>query len=518
MRLSELQNYTVVAPRNLGVQDTEGRFDDVGQDLRDSFLGVGEDLTRRGENITDTVRATVAGEQSFAEMQFQGAGQILGGAGDIIGRGIQAVASPFLSQSEEDALTGAVSNIINSTGAVDAFNALPERSQRNIGAAGGFAEFLGFKGAGGVANKGARAALNKSDEVLSNSRARVANTGFSRNSLGQTLNNIRFQLSDIDPQAQNVLSRSNPDEVNRYFQQARNAKADPTKPTPLELAGNRAEEAYDVIDEALTNANRGKKAIINDVATKKMSEAGLLEFKTNANDSIRDRFGVEFDTDGSLKVQEGRAARLDATDERLVREYFTRLNALGSQPSLKQVDDFIDWAQSQLYKQNKSLSQLDAADRAVVADLKQLTGQLNGQLKNEVGGGYAEVNARISHLLDMQDELSRALGPDGKKGGSLMKRLFSPTGGGTRQMFELIKQETGIDLAKEATLAKFVMESVGDDRQRSLLQRLDIVVQGASELDLTRPLSWYNFLRERADLDGQDLANEIIRRSNDSSR
>ena len=94
-----------------------------------------------------------------------------------------------------------------------------------------------------------------------------------------------------------------------------------------------------------------------------------------------------------------------------------------------------------------------------------------------------------------------------------MKRLFSPIGGDTRRIFAEIQAETGVDLVKEATLAKFAMEGVGDVRQASLLKQLDVLSQDAAELDITKPLSLVRFIRERADLDAQELANEIIRRA-----
>jgi hypothetical protein len=143
--------------------------------------------------------------------------------------------------------------------------------------------------------------------------------------------------------------------------------------------------------------------------------------------------------------------------------------------------------------------------------LKQLTGKINSGLKDEVKGGYSEVNARIADLLDLQEEISMGLGADARKGGGFVKRLFSPTGGNTKQIFERIKKETGIDLFKEATLAKFAMENVGDVRQRSLLQSLDIAVKDVNQIDLTRPGTIVSYFREKADLDGQELANAFLR-------
>ena len=56
-----------------------------------------------------------------------------------------------------------------------------------------------------------------------------------------------------------------------------------------------------------------------------------------------------------------------------------------------------------------------------------------------------------------------------------MKRVFSPTDGGTKALFREIKRITGIDLNEEATLAKFAMEKSGDARQANLLEQLELI-------------------------------------------
>lgn len=360
-------------------------------------------------------------------------------------------------------------------------------------------------------NKLANEAFKASDDVLT--KIKNANPIVTQgNFLTKAVDDARFQLSDIDPQVETVLKRSNFDEVNTYFQQARNAKIDPAKSTPLEIAGNKAESAYDAIDTARRKAVDGKKAILAEVADNKVSGNTINEVMSGSIQRINEKFGAKVDAKGNIVQDKGRTMTLDETDQKLVSEYVSRLNSLGVSPTVKQVDDFVDWAQGQLYKQSKTVSKLDSASDPVIRELQQTTGDLNARLKNQVGNGYGEVNARISNLIELQDELSRALGADARKGGGLMKTLFSPTGGNTRKIFQQIADETGIDLFKEATLAKYAMESVGDVRQASLLKQLDIAVQSASELDLTKPMSIVKWLKERGDMDGQELANEIIRR------
>jgi len=368
---------------------------------------------------------------------------------------------------------------------------------------------------GNLTNKAAQASMKASDDLLNKVKGDNP-TVRKGNFITNAVNDARFNLSDIDPQVETVLQRSNFDEVNTYFQKAQAAKADPSKSTPLEIAGNKAETAFDAINDARIKAIEGKKAILAEAGDTKIAGNQINEVMSAGIQKMGDKYGVKIDANGNISPLKGRTSTLDATDAKLVSQYYSKLNSLGVSPTLKQVDDFVDWAQGQLYKQSKTLSKLDAAGDPIIRDLQGVTGDLNGRLKTAVGNGYGEVNARVSGLIELQDELSRALGADARKGGGLMKKLFSPTGGNTKEIFAQIQQETGIDLFKEATLAKFAMESAGDVRQASLLKQLDVNTADAVEIDLARPATLIKFIRERADMDGQQLANEIIRRSNAS--
>jgi hypothetical protein len=496
-------------------QPTETRFGDVGEDIKTGVSRIGEDLTETGGQIIEGAKATFRGEQTPQEGIIQTAGLGLkAGLADIGGNILQTAGKLFTKQSEEEKIAEKVGGAVEATGIPEFVEGLDlsERAKRNLGAAEGFFEAFTL-GAGKTLTQPVRQSLKQSDDALLESRK--ANPAVSKgNFITKAIKDARFNLSDIDPQVETVLQRSNFDEVNRYHQQAKSHKKDSRKDTPLEIAGSKAEKSFDAISEARINAINGKKAILEQVADQKVPGNTLNEVMSTGIQRMNEKFGAKIDANGTISQAKGRSLTLDATDQKLVTEYVSRMNSLGVSPSVKQVDDFVDWAQGQLYKQSKTLSKLEVASDPVIRELQKVTGDLNGRLKTEVAGGYGEVNARISNLIELQDELSRALGADARKGGGLMKTLFSPTGGNTRKIFAEIQAETGIDLFKEATLAKFAMESVGDTKQASLLQQLGAVTETAAEFDFTKPASIIKFLQERADLDGQELANEIIRRTN----
>lgn len=501
------------------VEPVQGRFSDVGEDIVSGVKGIGQDFSTRLGNVGESIGATVQGEQRPEELAFQYAGQSAGFVGDVIGRGITTLGKFFTKESEEEAISQKVGELVESTGIPEYVASLSPRAQRNVEAVMGVGEFATLKGLSSIVNRTAQTALKQSDDVLTSSKARIGSIKpITPKGISQIIKDARFSLSDVDPQVETALKRSSFEDVNRHFNQARNAAKDTRAITPLELAGEKAEQAYNVIDQARLKAVKGKNNILNEVAETNVPGNIINDVMSEGIQNAKSRFGISISANGQIDQTAGRFSKLDNADQKLLTEYYSRLNSLGVSPTVRQVDDFVDWAQSQLYKQSKTLSTLEAADKAVVGHLKAVTGDLNGQLKETVGGGYGEVNARISKLIELQDELSRSLGADARKGGGLMKRLFSPTGGNTRRIFKEIRKETGIDLDKEANLARFSMENVGDVRQRSLLQSLDVGLGEASQIDLTKPVTIVNFIRERADMDAQELANEIIRRASETSQ
>ena len=524
---------SVTQPKEVGGGFFE-TIKDIPGDLGETFSGSVE-ATQRGMESSQEIRSRVErGETTPVAGTLQTIGAGLRAGAEVVGQGVmglgKTLTSPLREQKIGDGVSAAATSIIQSKPAQDiitAYKSLSPEEQRNvqgtIGVAEGVTTAFGFAPVlsklKGVISDTARASLEASDAALQ--RARTLTPEVAKITVPQTrslLNDIRYKLSDVDPQVETVLQRSNFDEVNRYFQQARAAKADPAKSTPLELAGQKAVDAYEAIDESRKAAVKGKKDILASVSTQRVTGNTINDVMSAGIQRLGSRFGAKIDADGTVLQTKGRTLQLDASDTKLVGEYFKRLNALGISPTVQQVDDFVDWAQSQLYKQSKTVSKFEVASEPVVRELQGITGDLNTRLKAAVGNGYGEVNARVGRLIELQDELSRALGADARKGGGLLKRLFSPTGGDVRRIFEEIKRETGVDLVKEATLAKFAMEGVGDVRQQSLLKQLDVLTDVAADLDLTKPLSVIKFIRERADLDAQELANEIIRRSNSATR
>ena len=511
---------------------------DIPNDIKTFFNNSVESVSKGIQTARETRERVAKGETGVAGGTLQTLGSGLRAGAEVVGGAALSVPKLFMSQEAEDVAQqgfqsvaeGAIQTAPVQAG-IQAFEGLEPETQRNIvGGLGVLEGVTTITGFGPVLNKLTKVVkpqtvklLNESDDVLKTAKKQnfikepiidptQPVTPNILNSIKSKINDFRVEISDIDPQVETALKRSDFNDVNKHFQAAKNAKIDPRKDTPIEIVGSQAETAYTTIKQATSKAVDGKKSILADKGNQRAPGNMVNEVMADSIQRFNNKFGVEVSPTGVIKQKAGRFAQLDKGDAKLVGEFYKRLNSLGVSPTLKQIDDFVDWSQSQLYKQSKSLSKLETAAEPVIRELRQTTGDLNTRLKTEVGNGYGEVNERISNLLELQDEINRGLGADARKGGGFVKRLFSPTGGNTRRIFDQIQKETGIDLFKEATLAKFAMESVGDVRQQSLLKGLDIAVKEGAELNLTKPMSVIRFIRERADMDGQELANELIKK------
>lgn len=341
--------------------------------------------------------------------------------------------------------------------------------------------------------------------------------------VGELVTKYRTQLSDIDPQYETVL-KNQPDATKTmaYFDQAEKAALDPSVPMATTLASRQAVNAYEAIDRGASEAGRLKSELLDSIATERIPGNIAGNSIDNVKKTINERYGIVIDNKGNVSQAQGRMANVDSKSQTLISEYVGMLRELGPSPTARQLDDFVDKAQRMLYKQS-SPNLFDVADEPVIAFLKQQTGEINSKLKTNVDAAlkasgkepiYGELNTKYGELLEINNALNKRLGVEGDKGASLMKSLFSPqTGEPTRRLFQQIKDETGIDLFEEATLAKFAMESVGDTRSKSLLQSIDGIAGDVSKVNLMEPGSWLQFVRERADLDGRELAEAIIKQA-----
>lgn len=316
-----------------------------------------------------------------------------------------------------------------------------------------------------------------------------------KNLVNKTGEKVGDAISPIEGNVKTELTKTSiPKEqrmeaYNRYIDQAEKAKVDNSQATPLELAGNRGEEALKKLKDQLTTAGKAKEAALQEHGTKTVSTKDTKKlFESLLEKRLGTKINAEYDPllalaekqiDGEVSTKgrffnnaKGRKSIIEnsPSDTKLVKIVNKTINELGENPTLQEVNDAIDGIQGELYKgKTVGAEPINGRTEAVV---KEVIKNLNDKAKDVGGDAYKQANAEYSTKREIYETLNKALGVEGNRGAALMKQLFSPSGTMPRKLFTAIKEATGIDLVNEATLAKFAMESVGDARQASLLNEV----------------------------------------------
>lgn len=257
---------------------------------------------------------------------------------------------------------------------------------------------------------------------------------------------VDFISADPEKKVATILKESKPEDVTRYASIAEKAASDPRVATPFEVVGNKLGDATKVIRDKAKEIAQQKKQIIekNDVGGKQfISEIddAVSKFQKLANKYPEAQKFVD-----ALK---GKVTKLDA-------------------------DTAIDDLQDILYTGSQNMT-IPTGSR-LAQQAKGILGEFNGKLKASLPKEYTTLNDEYGKIAQHLGTINRSLGEvvDGVplRGASLIKQFFSPSGTKSKEIFDFVKQQTNgeIDLAKDATLAKFTMELFDDPRARSLLQ------------------------------------------------
>lgn len=288
----------------------------------------------------------------------------------------------------------------------------------------------------------------------------------------------------IPAQFETALRNTSTRQFDSYADAAQKAAKDLKNPTPLEVAGTRAQEALTLIQDKLSKAGAAKGDFM------RIGGAGLTPVKKDILDTAYNR------------IQSMRNARsLLEGDNKLLSSLENELRRLrdSSTVTANSVDKLVDFMQDNLYTSTRDLS-IPVTEQTTGA-LRSIIGELNSGLKGQLPPAYTRLNDEYSHLIDIRNELNTKLGKEGERGGSLMKRVFSPSDANTKKLFAEVLKETGIDLVNEATIAKYVMEAVGDARQASMLEELALPRMSSSGvLDYVKELVTKRFNTPEAQL------------------
>lgn len=291
------------------------------------------------------------------------------------------------------------------------------------------------------------------------------------------LGGFASKVSGIDPQIENELrtmgTESNPEDSKLYDKYINATKSHATNlraPAPLNIAADELDKAAEKVSSAREEAGQAVGNTKNSIGHKPFGE--VTPILDNFDKEIQSKFGVYLapDAEGNLTTKTIPGGARDITPEvqsRIVK-VANQLNSLKN-GTLRQasdiasnISDLVDYSKKDLYgNSNDPLEGL----------LKNTDGSIR-QTINETSPEMAQANANFSGLKNLETEISSMAGKNLNRGELLMKRVFSgDKSGDIQDLFDKIKQVTGIDLTKHAVLAKHAIDSVGSSADKTLLEK-----------------------------------------------
>lgn len=396
-----------------GEQGKEQNFDAVAGFYKDRYGGA--------ENIKKTLYEDPVGASADASVLLGGAGAIVGGVGKV---------------AEASELTRLGAGLTKASQVVDPIQAIG----KGVGAA--------RTGVGSLGTKVGDALTPIDQGVVNTLRPQNVSPGMS---LAEQATSKQKNLGDLS----------------KYLEQAKKSVSNYSEDNALKLASGKAEDALANMDKQLKLYGKTKEMALERIASKPVNASNL---KDTFVSTVQQRTGAKFTKGGVLTTPRGQFSTISsAADRGLLTDTYMILNKLGDNPTAARADRAVDALQARLNYASKNL--YEPVNSQIEALVKETVKDLNTRLQS-IDDNYRLANKGYSDTVEIRNELNKALGLHSNKGASLLKRVFSLTDGGTKALFDKIKDRTGVDLIREATLAKFAMESVGDYRQSNLLEQL----------------------------------------------
>jgi len=264
---------------------------------------------------------------------------------------------------------------------------------------------------------------------------------------------VRWFAKEPDEAIKSTLKKAGADKIDDFAKIAQARATDITKPTVFNKVSESFTKATKQIDKQLKSIGKQKQQILN------KAKIGQEQFVDAPRRAI-------------LEVN-----KIDGLSPSLKNSIINKLKGVKTKLD---ADRAIDEIQNLIYTEGvqKTLPTGSASSKM----LKGVIGKLNGELKNSLPESYRVLNTKYSNMRSYLNVLNKSLGEtvDGVSfsGSSLVKRYFSPSSDKTRALFDFVKKSTGVDLAEDAVVAKFIADLYGDNTARMLLEGIPTTKKG----------------------------------------
>lgn len=363
-----------------------------------------------------------------------------GAIGDVIGAGLEATG---VDKAIAKVVAPVVKPAIESEGAKmlkENFAKLPPQTQEYLKGIPDIANLIGLEAVPSIVAKTASKQVGLS--------AFDAIKGSGGNLTGKALD---FISADPSKKVETILKRSTPEELDNYLSIAEKSSASGEAKSVFEAVGDKMFEATKELKTKLDGIGAAKSEV--------MAKNGNIDFTTQTAPFV-----------SKLEDILNSFTKIDEANAPIVKKFIADAENI---KTAQQADAFIDKAQDALYTGDRTMTLPKGS--SLEKKLQKALGEYNTALKSVVPEEYAKLNKQYADLVGTLDVLNRGLGEvvEGTpiRGAGLVKQYFSPSASRTKELFEFIKKETDgrIDLAKDATLAKFAGQLYEDPNVNSLL-------------------------------------------------
>lgn len=442
---------------------------DAVSDIKETGTAIKENLKKNLSKVITAGEDFVEGEQGFGSTALQALGSGANAVGNIVGETIKGAGKVLLPEVAEEQVGKAVEQ-----GVSTAIETVPYAEDLMIG-------YKAWAEKNPVAAKNLEATIDIASLIPIGKGVSLAKTGVVKTATGvaETASDVAKSVAstpekiisnitptvlkgkekvisllspDVDEATKNVLKNTDVKKFDKVVKLAQEA-SDPTKPSTYEVVANSMSSAAKQLDKQVKSLANQKNILLGKAAT------GLTDFSKQTGKTI-------LEINRSLKNNP-------------VGTYF--IQRLKSVKTKLDADKAIDELQNYLYKGNKDMT----IPTGSIEDktLRGIIGKYNTKLKKSLPESYGVLNDKMFTRLKDLNILNRSLGEvvNGvpTRGAGLVKQFFSPAGTKTKQLFANIKNYTGVDLAEDTILAKYIGEAFGDTKLKSLLEGLPTTRTGA---------------------------------------
>lgn len=298
--------------------------------------------------------------------------------------------------------------------------------------------------------------------------------------------NTRMKQRKLDDKTKLELSKTTPQELEKYIEITTEAQWDISKPTAFESAARKTDDAIDILSKRRRDLGSEIGEIREGISKDK---ASTKEVYSRFRDALKRYWDV--DIERTVKqTKKGAKEILDlkklswstplTNDEvNILKDFVKQIDDVSADPTIQ---GFVN-LKLNLNNQFKALQSKSSQFWNIK---KAFTDAIDHQILKVAPEKYKWLLSDFGDLVNLMDDIDNIYWVSWEKWSTMIRNMFWSNAWKTRELLHEIKKVTGVDLYKEGQLARFVMESMGETR--GLEQMLGNIAEKNKSF-FTKPIS-----------------------------